>query len=144
MVRFIGMDVHREFAQLAVVEDGVVRDASLLGADDFKPPGQARSDSVWCFGDAMWATIEAKSDQKPDGPVAVRDVREANTQLRLLASDRAHAVPAGDGAVPRSSKPGQRSFVRLVRKCRRRRTALTGLRHHEACTRDPHRSWSRE
>jgi hypothetical protein len=26
-VRYIGMDVHREFAQLAVVEDGLVRDA---------------------------------------------------------------------------------------------------------------------
>jgi hypothetical protein len=26
VVRHIGMDVHREFAQLAVVEDGLVRD----------------------------------------------------------------------------------------------------------------------
>ena len=25
MVRYIGMDVHREFAQIAVVEDGLVR-----------------------------------------------------------------------------------------------------------------------
>src|SRR3982751_1210811 len=31
MARFIGMDVHREFAQLAVVEDGVVRDAGRIG-----------------------------------------------------------------------------------------------------------------
>lgn len=31
MVRFIGMDVHREFAQLAVVEDGLVRDEGRSG-----------------------------------------------------------------------------------------------------------------
>jgi hypothetical protein len=31
MVRFIGMDVHREFAQLAVVEDGLVRDEGRIG-----------------------------------------------------------------------------------------------------------------
>lgn len=31
MVRYIGMDVHREFAQLAVVEDGVVRDEGRIG-----------------------------------------------------------------------------------------------------------------
>src|SRR5689334_10168676 len=31
MVRFIGMDVHREFAQLAVVEDSVLRDEGRIG-----------------------------------------------------------------------------------------------------------------
>lgn len=31
MVRFIGMDVHREFAQLAVLEDGLVRDEGRIG-----------------------------------------------------------------------------------------------------------------
>ena len=31
MVRYIGMDVHREFAQLAVVEDGLVRDVGRIG-----------------------------------------------------------------------------------------------------------------
>ena len=30
MVRYIGMDVHREFAQLAVVEDGLVRDEDRI------------------------------------------------------------------------------------------------------------------
>lgn len=30
MVRYIGMDVHREFAQLAVVEDGLVRDEGRI------------------------------------------------------------------------------------------------------------------
>jgi hypothetical protein len=31
MVRYIGMDVYREFAQLAVVEDGLVRDEGRIG-----------------------------------------------------------------------------------------------------------------
>ena len=31
MVRYIGMDVHREFAQLAVLEDGLVRDEGKIG-----------------------------------------------------------------------------------------------------------------
>ena len=31
MVRFIGMDVHRSFAQVAVVEDGLVRDEGKIG-----------------------------------------------------------------------------------------------------------------
>jgi len=30
VVRYIGMDVHREFAQLAVVEDGLVRDEGRI------------------------------------------------------------------------------------------------------------------
>jgi len=31
MVRYIGMDVHREFAQLAVLEDGLIRDDGKIG-----------------------------------------------------------------------------------------------------------------
>jgi transposase len=30
MVRYVGMDVHREFAQLAVMEDGLVRDVGRI------------------------------------------------------------------------------------------------------------------
>jgi hypothetical protein len=77
-----------------------------LGAESFKPPGQARSDAAWCYGDAMWITLEAKSDQNPDGPVAVRDIREANTQLRLLGSDRGVEPPENSFSViisPRST-----------------------------------------
>jgi transposase len=31
VARFVGMDVHREFAQLAAVEDGIVRDEGKIG-----------------------------------------------------------------------------------------------------------------
>jgi transposase len=31
VARFVGMDVHREFAQLAVVDDGIVRDEGKIG-----------------------------------------------------------------------------------------------------------------
>jgi hypothetical protein len=37
MVRYIGMDVHREFAQLAVVEDGLVRDEGRIGVTPEAP-----------------------------------------------------------------------------------------------------------
>jgi transposase len=49
MVRFIGMDVHREFAQLAVLEDGLLRDEGRIGvtpeavrawADQLRPDDQ--------------------------------------------------------------------------------------------------------
>jgi transposase len=49
VVRYIGMDVHREFAQLAVVEDGLVRDEGRIGvtpealrqwAGDLRPDDQ--------------------------------------------------------------------------------------------------------
>jgi transposase len=31
VVKYVGMHVHREFAQLAVIEDGIVRDEGKLG-----------------------------------------------------------------------------------------------------------------
>jgi transposase len=31
VARFVGMDVHREFAQLAAVEDGIVGDEGKIG-----------------------------------------------------------------------------------------------------------------
>ncbi|GAB3915558.1 hypothetical protein GCM10011575_38590 [Microlunatus endophyticus] len=49
MVRYIGMDVHREFAQLAIVEDGLLRDAGRIGVT----PGALR----------LWADTLLADDQ---------------------------------------------------------------------------------
>ena len=38
-MRYIGMDVHREFAQIAVVEDGLVRDEGRIGVTPAALPG---------------------------------------------------------------------------------------------------------
>ena len=51
MVRYIGMDVHREFAQLAVLEDGLVRDEGRIGVTPEAsaaggPSGLRRDDQV--------------------------------------------------------------------------------------------------
>ena len=51
MVRYIGMDVHREFAQLAVLEDGLVRDEGKIGVT---PEALARSGPSGCAATIRW------------------------------------------------------------------------------------------
>lgn len=65
----------------------------LLGADSSKPDGQGRSDSAWCWDSRVWIAIEAKSEQNPDREIALRDVRQANTELAQLAEDRGVGLP---------------------------------------------------
>lgn len=64
-----------------------------LGSDAGKPGGQARADSVWCWAEQIWIAIEAKTEQNPDQPLPVKDVRQANTQLKFVAEDRGVAMP---------------------------------------------------
>lgn len=64
----------------------------LLGAEAEKPSGQGRADSVWCWEGRVWIAIEAKTEEGPDQPVPLKDVRQANTQLAQLSEDR--GVPA--------------------------------------------------
>ena len=64
----------------------------LLGADAAKPAGKGRCDSAWCWQDALWLALEAKSDQKPTGLIPHRDIRQASDQLRLLCADRHQEV----------------------------------------------------
>ena len=71
----------------------------LLGADASKPDGQGRADSTWCWDSRVWIAIEAKSEEDPDSPVPLRDVRQANTQLDQLADDRGVGMPTLSAAV---------------------------------------------
>ena len=66
----------------------------LLGAESFKPPGQGRADSVWCWDERVWIAVEAKSEQSPAGEIPLRDVRQANTQLNQLSNDRGVVTPS--------------------------------------------------
>jgi hypothetical protein len=78
----------------------------LLGAEAAKPAGQARCDSTWCFDNALWIALEAKSDHQTTGLVSTKDVRAATGQLRILASDRHHDhIPPGSITVMVSPKP---------------------------------------
>jgi hypothetical protein len=79
---------------------------ALLGADATKPAGRGRCDSAWCWLDALWLAIEAKSDEKPAGVIPHRDIRQANDQLRLLAADRNQDVPPpGSATIIVSPRP---------------------------------------
>ncbi|MBN9375734.1 MAG: hypothetical protein J0I40_10150 [Cellulomonas sp.] len=81
-------------------EAGLSQLGSFLGAEAFKPKGQGRCDSAWLWDTAMWMTVEAKSEEHPDGLLPLKDIRQANTQLDQLAADRGmDHPPAGSPAV---------------------------------------------
>jgi hypothetical protein len=65
----------------------------LLGAEASKPDGQGRCDTTWCWAGRVWIAVEAKSEQNPEREIALRDVRQANTQLDQLAEDRGVGIP---------------------------------------------------
>lgn len=78
----------------------------LTGATATKSPERGRCDSTWCWDNELWLALEAKSDHEPSGVIPHKDVRQANDQLRLLASDRGINVPpAGSATVIISPKP---------------------------------------
>ncbi|MBS1691175.1 MAG: DEAD/DEAH box helicase [Actinobacteria bacterium] len=61
---------------------------TFLGASAAKPAGPGRCDSAWRWDTARWLTIEAKSEERDDGLLPLKDVRQANTQLDQLAADQ--------------------------------------------------------
>jgi hypothetical protein len=65
----------------------------LLGAEAYKPPGQGRCDSAWCWAERIWIAVEAKTEHGPDGAIPMKDIRQANTQLESLAADRGVSTP---------------------------------------------------
>jgi Type III restriction enzyme, res subunit/Helicase C-terminal domain len=71
----------------------------FIGADAFKPSGDGRTDSAWCWDDAVWLTLEAKSEHQQSGTVGIDDVRQINGHLKLVADDRGTSVPPGSAAV---------------------------------------------
>ncbi|WP_034087947.1 DEAD/DEAH box helicase [Streptacidiphilus albus] len=83
-----------------IYEGGLTTLGTFLGAEASKPRGQGRCDSAWVWGTAIWMTIEAKSEQHPDGLLPLHDIRQANTQLDQLAGDRSmDHPPAGSPAI---------------------------------------------
>lgn len=80
--------VEHEKSEPALTELG-----RLLGAEAFKPNGQGRSDSVWCWDGRVWIAVEVKSEEDAHGEIPLRDVRQANTQLTQLADDRGVGAP---------------------------------------------------
>ncbi len=78
----------------------------MLGATAEKPAGSGRCDSTWCWNNDLWIALDAKSDHEPTGVVPLKDVRQANDQLRLLLTARgADVIPPDSIAVIISPKP---------------------------------------
>lgn len=95
-------DMRQALAQeeASIYEGGLTTMGDYLGASASKPKGQGRCDSAWLWDTAMWMTVEAKSEQHPDGLLPLHDVRQANTQLDQLAADRGmDHPPAGSPAI---------------------------------------------
>lgn len=79
----------------------------MLGADASKPKQHGRCDSTWCWDNELWLALEAKSEHDTRGEVALKDIRQSNGQLELLASDRKCSTAPPDSAViVISPKPG--------------------------------------
>lgn len=53
----------------------------FLGAEASKPAATGRCDSTWCWGNHLWAVIEAKSDQKPEGVIRTRTSGRSETNF---------------------------------------------------------------
>lgn len=106
------MEIDAMIAGLSAREPGRYEPAlttlgRLAGANSYKPTPSGRCDSVWLWDNELWLAVEAKSDHEPRGVVPHKDVRQANDQLRLLASDReTDQIPPGSATVLVSPKPG--------------------------------------
>ncbi|WP_158268814.1 helicase C-terminal domain-containing protein [Salinibacterium hongtaonis] len=80
-------------------EPALTQLGKFLGADAFKPSGDARTDSAWCWDNEQWITLEAKSEHKTDGVIGVHDTQQVNGHLELVAEDRGVPIPSASAAV---------------------------------------------
>jgi hypothetical protein len=93
MLDTVTTDIHSQPA--ATYERGLVELGRLLGAASAKPPGDARADALWRWGDQLWIAWEAKSAQIAEHPVDASSIRQANTHLRAAADDLDTTIPPG-------------------------------------------------
>jgi hypothetical protein len=67
---------------------GLTNLGKLLGADSFVPDKAGRCDSAWIWGNALWIAVEAKTEQHEFKTLPLSDIRQTNTHLDLLKTDR--------------------------------------------------------
>jgi transposase len=99
VTRYIGMDVHREFAQLAIVEDGLVRDegrigvtpealrewAATLGGDDqVALEATGNSDAIACLLTPLVGKVVVPDPSKTRA-IAEAKVKTDKVDARILA-----------------------------------------------------------
>jgi hypothetical protein len=118
MVRYFGFDVHREFAQVAVVEDGLVRD---LGQMECRP-GPLRAWALEVIGPRDEAALEATGNSEAiaailgeaagrvvvSNPVKTRAIAEAKVKTNKVDARILAQLLAGD-FLPPVWQPDQRT-----------------------------------
>jgi transposase len=105
MVRYIGMDVHREFAQLAVLGDGRLRDEGKIGvtpealrawADDLHPDDQVALEATGnseAIANLLIPLVERVVVSNPSKSRAIAEAKvktdkvDARILAQLLAAD---------------------------------------------------------
>ncbi|MFJ9729708.1 DEAD/DEAH box helicase [Streptomyces sp. NPDC101209] len=82
------------------------------GNNDDEDP--ASPDAVWIFSDTRWVTWEAKSEAQPTGSVGPNDVRQAQSHLRSVESERQTSAPSDSFSLLMSPKPSVMPQARAV------------------------------
>ncbi len=58
-----------------------------LGYSAVRPPGTGVPDGVWPFAEDAIVSLEAKSNESPDGPISLRTAREARAHINWVKSN---------------------------------------------------------
>lgn len=103
--RFVSeMDRDLDQTKSNLYERGLRSLGELLGVRAFKSEDQARPDCVWMLP-SWWLTIEAKTEDTPEGDVDVWDSRQARDHLDLTAADEGVVAPEGSVSLIVSPRP---------------------------------------
>jgi hypothetical protein len=90
MINDLGETSHKIF-EPALSKLGV-----FLGAKSDKPDIIGGPDSAWRWGNYLWITHEAKTEELPNNTLPLQDIRQANSHLDLLSSvEQTDEVPTG-------------------------------------------------
>ena len=154
VVRYIGMDVHRDFAQIAMVEDGVISD---VGRVDCRPEALRTWISGLCSDDEVALEATGNSDAVAillesvvarvvvSNPVKTRAIAEANiktdkvdarTLAQLLAADFLPPVWLPDERTRRLRRQTIRR-AHLVRQRTRIKNQVQAILHRNLMPRPP-------
>ncbi|MFG3517676.1 DEAD/DEAH box helicase family protein [Streptomyces bobili] len=103
---------HRAY-EAGLVSLGLFAGASeSYGNNDDEDP--ASPDVVWIFSDSRWVSWEAKSEAQPTGAVGPNDVRQAQSHLRTVESERDTSAPSDSFSLLVSPKPSVMPQARAV------------------------------
>jgi DEAD/DEAH box helicase len=78
---------------------GLVQLGRMLGFESVRHDQDAAPDAEWVPDAGAWVTIEAKSEEAPQGQIGVDTVRQTNTHLKWMAEKRGISIPPGSLAV---------------------------------------------